>query len=221
MPTQTTDLFRPEELQEAGRASGLATGDLDGLHAVSDWIKSYVVRPHADLGRPGPVCPFVPVSLERDVLWCAPEHIGDGGAPRLVELMNRYKGRLLGAAPTDGDDGQYAVIVVVFTDLSADRAPGIFNAALQQLAVSSYVEDGIVFGPFYNGNQATAIYNNGFRPFQSPVPFIFVRHGVVSDWKFFVDKEDWLTLWARRFGEQGVNALAAELRRHPWKARRD
>jgi uncharacterized protein DUF6875 len=221
MPTQTTDLFRPEDLQEAGRASGLATSDLDGLHAVSDWIKSYVVRPHADLGRPGPVCRLVPVSLERDVLWCAPEHIGDGGAPRLVELMNRYKGRLLGAAPTDGDDGQYAVIVVVFTDLSADRAPGIFNAALQQLAVSSYVEDGIVFGPFYKDHEGTAIYNADFRPFQSPVPFMFVRRGVIDDWKFFLDDPDWFTHWSRRFGESGTHALAGELRRLPWRARQD
>jgi hypothetical protein len=45
-----------------------------------------------------------------------------------------------------------------------------------------------------------------------------VRHGVISDWKFFLDNEDWLSLWARRFGESAVHALAEELRRLPWRA---
>ena len=60
-----------------------------------------------------------------------------------------------------------------------------------------------------------------FRPFQSPVPFLFVRQGVISDWKFFLDNDEWLDLWARRFGESAVQALAEELRRLPWNARRD
>ena len=34
------------------------------LQAVADWIKTFVVRPHEDLGRAGTVCPFVPGSLE-------------------------------------------------------------------------------------------------------------------------------------------------------------
>jgi len=49
------------------------------------------------------------------------------------------------------------------------------------------------------------------------VPFLFVRHGVISDWKFFLDNEELLNLWARRFGESGVQALAEELRRLPWR----
>jgi hypothetical protein len=221
MPAQTTNLFLLEDLEDSARTSELAGGDLDALRAIADWIRTYVIRPHEDLGRAGPVCPFVPRSLELETLWLAPEQVADRNVGQVVELVNDYKSRLLAAEPLSGDEADYRVVVIVFTDVSADRARGLFDDVLQQLAVPSYVEDGIVFGPFYNGNQATAIYNNGFRPFQSPVPFIFVRHGVVSDWKFFVDKEDWLTLWARRFGEQGVNALAAELRRHPWKARRD
>jgi hypothetical protein len=60
-------------------------------------------------------------------------------------------------------------------------------------------------------------YNSSFRPFQSPVPFLFVRHGVTSDWKFFLDDEEWLNLWAHRYGESGVQALAEELRRLPWR----
>ena len=210
-----------EDLEDIGRTSELAQSDLDALHAVADWIKSYVVKPHKDLGRPGPVCPFVPGALERKTLWLAPEQIGDRDVPAVVELVNGYTRRFLDAQPTAGDDAKYKVIVVVFTDLPADRAQGVFDGVLGEIAVPSYAEDGIVFGPFYEGHEGTAIYNSSFRPFSSPVPFLFVRYGVISDWKFFLDNEDLFNLWARRFGESAVHALAEELRHLPWRVGRD
>jgi hypothetical protein len=218
MPTQTTNLFLLEDLEDVGRTGELAESDLEALQAVADWIKTFVVKPHKDLGRAGTVCPFVPGSLERKTLWLAPEQIADRDVPEVVELMHGYKRLLLDARPTDGDDVIYNVIVVVFSDLPADRAQGVFDNVLQHLAVPSYVEDGILFGPYYEGNEGTAVYNSSFRPFQSPVPFLFVRHGVTGDWKFFLDDEEWLNLWARRFGESAVHALAEELRRLPWRA---
>jgi hypothetical protein len=217
MPTQTTNLFLLEDLEDVGRTSKLAERDLDALHAVADWIKTYVVQPHKDLGRGGTVCPFVPGSLERKTLWLAPEQIADRDGPEVVELMNGYRRLLLDTRPTAGDDVIYNVIVVVFPDLPADRAQGVFDDVLEQLAVPSYVEDGILFGPYYEGNEGTAIYNSSFRPFQSPVPFLFVRHGVTGDWKFFLDDEEWLNLWARRYGESAVQALAEELRHLRWR----
>jgi len=217
MPTQTTNLFLLEDLEDASRTRVLAEGDLNALQAVADWIKSFVVKPHKDLGRAGTVCPFLPGSLERETCWLAPEQIANRDAPEVLELMSGYKRLLLDTRPTEGDD----VIVVVFTDLSADRAQGVFDDVLKHLAVPSYVEDGILFGPYYEGNKATAIYNSSFRPFQSPVPFLFVRHGVISDWEFFLDDEEWLQLWAHRYGESGTQALAEELRRLPWRVRRD
>jgi hypothetical protein len=217
---QTTNLFLLEDLEDISRASELAESDLAALRAVADWIKTFVATPHQDLGRAGPVCPFVPGSLERKTLWLAPERIADRTVPAVVELMNGYIRRLLEAQPTDGDDTKYKVIVVVFTDLPADRARGVFDDVLQQLAVPSYAADGILFGPFYEGNEGAAIYNSSFRPFTSPVPFLFVRLGVVSDWKFFLDNEDLFDLWARRFGESAVHALAEELRRLPWRGER-
>jgi uncharacterized protein DUF6875 len=217
MPTQTTNLFLLEDLEDVGKTSGLAEGELDALHAVADWIKTYVVKPHKEIGRAGTVCPFVPGSLERKTLWLASEQIADREGPEVVELMSGYKRALLDTPPTEGDDVVYNVIVVVFADLSADRAPGIFDEVLEHLAVPSYVEDGVLFGPYYEGNQATAIYNSSFRPFESPVPFLFVRHGVTSDWKFFLDDDEWLNLWAHRNGESGARALAEELRHLPWR----
>jgi hypothetical protein len=221
MPARTTNLFLPEDLKDGSRTGELAESDLEALHAVADWIKTFVVKPHKDLGRAGTVCPFVPGSLERKTLWLAPEQIAGRDAPEVVELMSRYKRLLLDTPPSDGDDVVYNVIVVVFSDLPADRAQGVFDDVLQHLAVPSYVEDGILFGPYYEGNEGTAIYNSSFRPFQSPVPFLFVRHGVTGDWKFFLDNEEWLNLWARRYGESAVQALAEELRRLPWRVVRD
>ena len=215
--TQTTDLFLLEELE---RATVLADRDQAALRAVADWITSFVVRPNDALGRDGPVCPFVPGALERQTLWLAPEQIGDRDAPEVAELMEGYKRRFLQTEPIEGADAAYKVIVVVFTDLPADRAHGVFDDVLEQLALPSYA-DGILFGPYYEGNEATAIYNSSFRPFQSPVPFMFVRQGVISDWKFFLDNDEWLNLWARHSGESAVLALAEELRPLPWNARRD
>jgi hypothetical protein len=222
MPAQTTpvqtNLFLLDDLEDVSRTRELAESDLEALQAVAEWIKTFVVNPHKDLGRAGTVCPFVPGSLERKTLWLAPEQIADRDVPEVVELMSGYKRLLLDTRPTDGDDVIYNVIVVVFSDLPADRAQGVFDDVLQHLAVPSYVEDGILFGPYYEGNKGTAIYNSSFRPFQSPVPFLFVRHGVTSDWKFFLDDEEWLDLWVRRHGESGAHALAQELRRLPWRA---
>jgi hypothetical protein len=218
MPTETTSLFLLEDLADVGRATELAESDLDALQAVAGWIKTFVVKPHKDLGRAGPVCPFVPGALERKTLWLAPERIADRSVPDVVELINGYQRLFLDAQPTDGDDATYKSFVVVFTDLSPGRARDFFDDVLQHLAVPSYVEDGFVMGGFYEGNEGTAIYNASFRPFTSPVPFLLVRQAVISDWKFFLDNQDWLNLWAHRYGVSGVQALAEELRRLPWRA---
>ena len=217
MPAQTTNLFLLQDLEDPSRTSNLADSDLSALRTVADWIKTFVVKPHKDLGRAGTVCPFVPGSLERKVLWLAPEQIAGRGEPDVVELVSGYQRLFLETQPTGGGDAVYKVIVVVFTDLPADRAQGIFDDVLQHLAVPSYADDGILFGPYYEGHKGTAIYNSRFRPFQSPVPFLFVRSGVISDWKFFLDNEEWLGLWARRYGESAVQALAGELRRTNWR----
>jgi len=221
MAAQTNNLYLLQDLDDASKTRQLAKSDLAALRTVADWIKSFVARPHNDIGREGPVCPFVPGALERKTLWLASEHIAGRSGADVVQLINGYKTQFLHAQPIDGDGANYKVIVVVFTDLPADRAQDLFGDVVQHLAAPSYVEDGILCGPFYEGNKGTAIYNSGFRPFQSPVPFLFVRYGVISDWKFFLDNDDWLNRWAHRYGESAVRALAEELRRLPWRARRD
>jgi hypothetical protein len=75
-----------------------------------------------------------------------------------------------------------------------------------------------VLGEFYESNEGTATYNPRFRPFTSPVPFPLMRLAVITDWKFFLEGEDWLNRWAGRYGEAGARALAEQLRQLPWRA---
>ncbi len=220
MTAQTAQLLLPDDLAGATGTNDLPATDGDALRAVSQWVESFVACPNAELGRAGPVCPFVPGSLERRTLWLVPEHVAELDAPGVVALMDDYKRRFLAMAPLDEDGAIYKTIIVVFPDLPADRAGAVFTDVLEQLAAPSYEEDGIIFGPFFPGNPGTAIYNSGFRPFQSPVPFLFVRHTVLGDWKFFLDDGEQFDRWARRFGPQATAALADELRRHPWREAR-
>jgi hypothetical protein len=217
---QATNLFLLEDLEDVTRTGSLAESDLRALHAVRDWMKTFVARPNKDLGRAGTVCPFVPRALERRTLWLAPEQIADRTAIDVVALIDGYKSLLLSAEPVEGDAAIYKSIVVVFTDLAADRAQDLLDDLLEQLGVPSYVEEGLVLGGFYESNEGTAIYNPRFRPFTSPVPFLLMRLAVITDWKFFLDDDDWLDRWTTRYGETGAQALAKELRRLPWRASR-
>ncbi len=177
-----------------------------------------MAKPHKDLGRAGPVCPFVPQALEHNTLWLAPERIAGRSVEDLVQLMNDYRALLLRAQPVEGDDANNKAIVVVLSDLPTDRAADYFtDARIQQLKRLSYAEDGIVVGEFHARNEGTAIRNPGFQPFKAPAPFLLMRPAVIGDWMFFLDDEDWLSLWARRFGEPAAHALAERLRRTNWR----
>src|SRR5215470_7458 len=113
MSAQTTNLFLLEDLEDSTRTGKFADSDLNALRAVADWIKAFVATPNKDLGRTGPVCPFVPGACERKTLWLAPEQIADRSVPDVVELINGYKSLLLRAQPIEGDDANYKATMKV------------------------------------------------------------------------------------------------------------
>jgi uncharacterized protein (DUF697 family) len=208
-----TNLFLLQDLEE--RASKLPEGERAALRRTADWIKAFVAKPNKDLGRSGPICPFVVGGLERKTLWLAPERIAS--AADVGRLADGYKQLLLQARPTEGDDTKYKAIVVVETDASVKFGAIADDPQLGELERRLYADDGVVLGVFHDKNTGSAIYNASFQPFQAPVPFLLLRQAVISDWKFFLENPEWLGIWARRFGESAVTALAEQLRRTNWR----
>src|SRR5262245_51982333 len=87
MPPEITNLFLLENLDDTSRTKELSEGDRSALRAVADWIKTFVVKPHKDLGRAGPMCPFVPVALEHKTLWLAAERSAGRKATDVIQLI--------------------------------------------------------------------------------------------------------------------------------------
>lgn len=170
-----TNLLLFQDLDDTNRTKVLTESDRNALRAVSDWIKTSVANPHKNLGRTGPVCPFVPVALEHNTLWLSAELSTARSSQEVIQLVDGYKRLLLATRPVDGEEARYKSIVLVFTDLPAAQAKDFFDAVLKQIGVTSYVNDGLVIGPFYEGNDATSTCNPNFRPFSSPVPFLAIR----------------------------------------------
>src|SRR5262245_20516456 len=135
VPSQAPTLHRLQDLADASRTTRLAQADLAALRSVAEWVTSFVARPHKDLGRDGPVCPFVPTALEQQTLWLAAEHVAGRSAADVIELVKACRMRFLQAEPVAGDDATYKSLVVVFADLPADRAKALFDEVLAQLAV--------------------------------------------------------------------------------------
>ena len=99
MAAQTANLYLLEDLDDASKTRQLPNSDLAALRTVADWIKSFVTKPHKDLGRDGPVCPFVPEAMQRKTLWLASEHIAGRSVADVVQLVNGYKTQLLHVNP--------------------------------------------------------------------------------------------------------------------------
>jgi uncharacterized protein DUF6875 len=87
---------------------------------LMDWIQDYICKPHPDLGRKGPVCPFVPPSLRRDQLFMTFHYEVDGHSPHEIECLIRHYAQLFLETKADSTD---STLLVLLPKIPADRQP--------------------------------------------------------------------------------------------------
>jgi hypothetical protein len=152
---------------------------------VLKWLREFVARPNPQLGRAGSVCPFVPNSLQLDsirITELSPEKLGLDG---LCKIFSDYRDLFLATEPTGGPEALNKAFLVAFPSLSASGTSGIalLNEVESRLK-RSFIEKGMMLGEFDPTNQAHGLRNPDFRPFQSPVPLLGMRHMVEADLPF-------------------------------------
>lgn len=170
------------------------------LEEVLRWAHEYLVEDHPDLGRAGPVCPYVPPSLENDLLWLT-VHPGTNppldGLATAAEQYGRWFRRL---PPQSGRLAQYKAILILLPDLPPERGPEVIDV-VQRALKPRFVADGLMIGEFYPGCSKHGLWNHHFRPLSSTVPLLTIRHMVAADAAFLGDDPAHLAAYLARFGD--------------------
>ncbi|MEV4221104.1 DUF6875 domain-containing protein [Nonomuraea sp. NPDC049725] len=190
----------------------IEVSDLDGGHElvrryaeplghIVTWARAYLCRPHPELGRKGPVCPYAQTSLDRGTFYLA-VCPGEPDAAQVAEVLDGYRSWFQRLVAPEGVSPQFRTILVLLPDLPVDRAPAVIDAA--QLALKTrYVEAGLMVGEFYPGPPPKhGLWNPDFLPLGAPVPLLAVRHMVASDFPFLKDDPAHAAAYLERFGER-------------------
>ncbi|QNE18741.1 hypothetical protein F1D05_13535 [Kribbella qitaiheensis] len=169
------------------------------VDTILQWASGYLSNPHEELGRNGPVCPFVSASL-RKALFRVAVHPGTPDPDEVAEMVLRYKAWFGSLEPTEGAGAQFKTVLIAFPDLD-DEAVGAVIDGVQLRLKPSFVADGLMLGQFHQlPPEAGGLWNPDFRPLHAPVALLAIRHMVRSDLPFLVDEPAFVTQYEKLFG---------------------
>ncbi|MCD0448693.1 hypothetical protein LO762_05710 [Actinocorallia sp. API 0066] len=161
------------------------------------WARDYLVSPHPELGRKGPVCPYAQGSLSRRTFYL---HVVDGPVETLEEITpvaERYRDWFLELAPRATPDAIFTTILLLFPQVAHLKLIDEAQAALR----ASFVHRGLMIGEFHDGPPPKGgLWNPVWRPLRSPIPLLGLRHMVASDRPFLEHDPELLALHTELFG---------------------
>lgn len=173
--------------------------DLFYLQTVLAWAHSYLSRPNTQLGRSGPVCPYVPTSLQDGLFYLAIRRGSDLQRSQIEQLLSRYRNWFLELPPTTGSRSIFKTILCLFPDLEKEQWRGLIEDTQESLK-ASYVAQGLMIGEFHAGPPEKAgLRNPDFRPLACPVPMLVIRHMVPSDYVFLADSRELMQQYLAKF----------------------
>jgi Cys-tRNA(Pro) deacylase len=181
------------------------SGSVEPLRTIVSWAEEYLCRPHPELGREGPVCPFVQIAMKKGLFYlavCRGRTFERADVERTLVL---YRDKFLALEPQKGTDAAFKTILILFPDLEEGDMPGLIEGTQERLK-KPYVDKGLMIGEFHAGPPKKAgLWNAEFRPLKSPVPMLVIRNMVATDFPFLREEKDLVQAYLSRF-RNGVPA---------------
>jgi hypothetical protein len=169
------------ELMPISQVERLLSPD-NPLRITAAWMRSFLGRPHRELGRPGPVCPFVPGAIMQDTIWLGQVSFGPSDKQAIVEAIGMFRDMFRNLEPVTGDLSMMKAIMIVFPNIDIDNA-GVIDEVQGELK-AKFVADGLMIGEFHERNESPGLRNENFRPLRSPIPGLAIRFMVDTDLPF-------------------------------------
>lgn len=196
-------LYTPIEIEQIHQ-------DIPHLVEIMEWVKSFLGRHHPDLGRPGPVCPFVPHALKSNSIQMAVIRAKNLDSQQLEEIVRRYRDIFLEIAPKEKELAINKAFLLIFPDVQIHETSKLIDG-IQQKLKPSFVESGLMIGEFHKRNESSGLHNPNFRPLRSPIPLLAIRFMVESDLPFLLSPDSpylrirYLEAYLKHFAHQLID----------------
>ena len=204
-------LLSPDEIIfESGRIADYDAPERRALLEFCSYLANFLAMPHPDLGRPGPVCPFVPIALNKELIRLTAAQRALTGKQEMASAMEALLDTFRAMPPVTEDpvagDAVYKTIIAVLNRLPRDSAPALLDAVQSDLK-PSFIRKGLMIGRFYPHAPGRGLHSVDFRPFDAPKPSFAVRHMTVFDTPFVIDRDENIVGYLARFGDEGRQRL--------------
>ncbi|MFN6567374.1 DUF6875 domain-containing protein [Dendronalium sp. ChiSLP03b] len=175
-------LYTPIEIKQIQQ-------DLPYLIEIMEWVKSFLGRHHPDLGRTGPVCPYVNHALKTNSIRTAVIRANNLDLQQLEEIVRSYRKIFL---KIDAENEELLInkaFLLIFPDIHKNETFELIDAVQRKLK-PLFVESGLMIGEFHKHTQSSGLHNPNFRPLRSPIPLLAIRFMVESDLPFLQSQDD-------------------------------
>ena len=180
----------------------------DALKKVSMWAKNYLVLPHNDLGRSGPVCPFVKNAVDsHNALFFSVESISSGC--EFEKLENVILQRLVQYRnlSVDSQAENYKALMILFPELEDCAETSLLIDKIHKKLKPIFVRDYLMLGQFYPSCNESGLHNPDFRPLTSPIPLFVIREMQVLDLPFLAHDVEFIRSYCNKFGINDRSSL--------------
>ena len=181
------------------------------LRTVADWSRDHIGKLHPDLGRDGPICPFVEMSIRKNQFLLTLEHTVHSSQEAIRGTVLRYRDIFLQLEPWEGNDSLFKTILILLPDVQPDEAANVIDG-LQLSLKPQFVEDGLMIGQFHPLNNTPGMWNEDFRPLRSPIAMLVIRYMVLTDMPFLEDDTGHLAAYLRKFKEEGIARITSRIK---------
>lgn len=154
--------------------------------AIGKWIREFLASPNAQLGRTGPVCPFVPLAIRFDTILIASvpaPKTSEWGLEALQSAVRQEKSEFHSIPLAAAEHSRFRAILLVFPWVSNSLEANAIDQTQRELKLE-FVEEGLMLGEFHEWNVTPGLHNQDFKPLRSPVPLLALREMVEQDLPF-------------------------------------
>ncbi len=173
--------------------------ETNALKSSMRWMREFIMRPHPNLGRTGPVCPFVKPAIDDHLLYFSVNQAQDPmNFKSIYDEMMHYKDIFNTFEPFTGPLSELRVIMFL-CPLSHESV--LSDPHESKMLKSDMMKEGITVGQFFPTSDVKRMLRDKFFPVQPPVCMYSMRTFIPGDWMFISGEPEWRKIYKDRFGE--------------------